>query len=545
MKMNLRTLRAKLLGSKRAKVIASVIATAAILTTTGTAFAGWSPDRPVFDWNNPSQQVGSTTGPVFNSFINTPYYGDERAFFDAANSDNATQTGAFKDNLTVPSTGSKEVTLRMYVHNNGNQSLNGNGVDGKSVAHDTSVHITLPTGTETALRARAYIDASNATPTEVTDTADLTSNSAFSISYVPGSAVIFNGAHTNGLALSDNIVAGGDKIGYKDMDGNFPGCFSYQSVIEIKVKVNTPTQKITKQVRKAGITGWNSSATVNVGDKENWLIGYTNTGAVNQDKVAVWDQLPPHLKVVPGSVKLVTVNNAGQTVNTVQSNTDLFTGYDNFGTWNPNGGFYLMFDTTAQDDFTTCTVTSTNIAHVHSTQSPNDITANADVTINKQNCTPPTPPAYTCDLLDINKVGADTERTVNIKSFVTTQTDTAPYKDVVIDWGDKSAPLTTNTAVGQTHQYAAYGTYTVTATAHFTVNGKDITATSANCAKPVTFTAPGTPVPPTPPVTTVTTPPTTLVNTGAGSVLGIFAAAMIVGTLAHRFFTSRRLTREI
>jgi hypothetical protein len=542
--MKLRTLRAKLFGKKSAKVIASVITTAAILaTTTSAVFAGYTPDdRPVFDWNNPAQQVGSTTGPVFNSFINTPYYGDERAFFDAASSDNATATGAFKDNLTVPTSGSKEVTLRMYVHNNANQSLNGDGVTGKSVAKDTSVHITLPTATDTALRARAYINSSNASPTEVTDTADLTSNSAFSISYVPGSAVIYNGAHTGGLKLSDNIVTSGDKIGYKDMDGNFPGCFNYQATIEIKVKVNTPTQTVTKQVRKAGATTWGKTATVNVGDKENWLIGYQNTGAVNQDHVAVWDQLPPHLKVVPGSVKWIYVGTDGSTQSPVQSDTDLFKTWDDFGTWNQNGGFYLSYDTTALDDFTACTVTSTNIVNAHSTQQPNNITSSADVTINKQNCTPPPTPTYTCDLFSIVP-GDNDKRTVTVSAFKTTQSTTAPFKNVVIDWGDKTTPLTTDKAVGKTHTYTVAGTYKLTATAHFTVNGQDVTSTGTSCTQTVTYTTPGTP-PVTPPTTTTPSAPTTLVNTGAGSVLGIFAAAMVVATIAHRFFIGRRLSRE-
>src|SRR5476651_585071 len=97
MTMNLRNLRAKLIGTKRAKVIAGIITIAAVLTTTGTAFAGWTPDRPVFDWNNPAQQVGSTTGPVFNSFINTPFYGDERTFFDAGRTDQITTSSGFKD----------------------------------------------------------------------------------------------------------------------------------------------------------------------------------------------------------------------------------------------------------------------------------------------------------------------------------------------------------------------------------------------------------------------------------------------------------------
>lgn len=53
------------------------------------------------------------------------------------------------------------------------------------------------------------------------------------------------------------------------------------------------------------------------------------------------------------------------------------------------------------------------------------------------------------------------------------------------------------------------------------------------------------PTPPvTPPVTPPATPPTQLVNTGAGDVIGIFAATAILGAFAHRWFLSRRLARQ-
>src|SRR3989344_3022403 len=87
-----------------------IVATAGAPGT--VVFAGWSPNRPVFDYNNTADRVGSLTGPVFNSFINTPFYGDERAFFDASRTDQASQPNAFKDVLAYPTQGSKEVILR-------------------------------------------------------------------------------------------------------------------------------------------------------------------------------------------------------------------------------------------------------------------------------------------------------------------------------------------------------------------------------------------------------------------------------------------------
>ena len=53
-----------------------------------------------------------------------------------------------------------------------------------------------------------------------------------------------------------------------------------------------------------------------------------------------------------------------------------------------------------------------------------------------------------------------------------------------------------------------------------------------------------TPVTPVTPVTPTTPTPTQLVNTGPGSVIGIFAAASIVGAVGHRLFKNRQLARN-
>src|ERR1019366_9475289 len=100
----------------------------------------------------------------------------------------------------------------------------------------------------------------------------------------------------------------------------------------------------------------------------------------------------------------------------------------------------------------------------------------------------------------------------------------------VIAWGDKTSTQPIANPVGQTHQYGADGTYTVSATATFTVDGNSVTASGPQCKKQVTFTSVTPPKVTPPPVTppTPSTPaaaPTALVNTGPGSVVAMFAAA--------------------
>jgi uncharacterized repeat protein (TIGR01451 family) len=139
-------------------------------------------------------------------------------------------------------------------------------------------------------------------------------------------------------------------------------------------------------------------------------------------------------------------------------------------------------------------------------------------------------PSFSCDLLSVTK---GDNRTVTVNDFKQTAKN-ATFANVVIDWGDKTAPLTTSASpVGQKHQYAADGTYNVAATAHFTVNGQDKTATGQTCAQTVSFTTA------TPPPTPTPQPPATLPNTGAGDVIVPAFIVSVLGYAAHLFRTKR------
>jgi hypothetical protein len=154
----------------------------------------------------------------------------------------------------------------------------------------------------------------------------------------------------------------------------------------------------------------------------------------------------------------------------------------------------------------------------------------------------PTPtPAYTCDELNIS---AESNRTVKVSSFNTTATNGATFSNATIKWGDSSSDTTTSNVVGQTHQYAQNGTYTVIATANFNVNGQTESATSPSCEQVVTFnsTTPPTVTPPTTTTPVSSTTPTQLVNTGPGSVIAIFAAVSAASAVAYRWFLGRKLT---
>lgn len=234
---------------------------------------------------------------MFNSFINTPSYGDERSFADARRSDESITS--YKNSVPNVTDGSKEVVIRTYVHNNANQNLNTNG---SGIAHNTKVRVLIPTATSNGLRARSYISADNAS--QVEDTVDFTSTRNFSLQYVPGSAKLYNnGVFANGVQISDTVVTTGALIGDDALDGNLPGCFGYASVVEIHVKITAVN--FTKEVRVKGDKAWLNSVSVKPGQHEEWLMSFQNVGSTDVTGVNMSDKLPPHLSVIPGSVKYI------------------------------------------------------------------------------------------------------------------------------------------------------------------------------------------------------------------------------------------------
>lgn len=506
----------------------------------GLVQAEFYPNRPTYDYNksgngncsdptNPAVdfgRCGSMDGPVFNSFINTPSYGDERAFLDARRTDQ-TASGSYKNVLSDVTQGSREVIVRMYVHNNANGTTNASG---EGVAKDTKVRIDLPEATASSLRTRGYISASNATPQLVEDTVDFTSGEAFSVAYIPGSATLVNNqGFKNGVALNDSIVTTGALIGDDALDGQLPGCFEYEAIVQIRVKVTpkqNPAIEFKKEVNKAGVDGWKEEVSVKPGDKIKWLITFKNTGPVDLTNVRISDKLPPHVQLVPGTVRYIDANQ-----DVVQGDAPLFgTGGINYNKWSPNGGFYVRFETTAKSDFEGCSVFIRNIAY-NNTDQTSQLEDTADVRIVKENCVPPVTPKYACDLLTVKPLG---DRKYELKTNFTA-TGGATFKQVsyaITSNGQTIAPFVTTNATNAVFTLPADGTYVFRATPQFTVDGKVVSAADNDkCAASVSLAG----------VTPVKTTPVALPNTGVESLIGLFAIVTLIGAGAHRFWFARRV----
>lgn len=503
------------------KMLAGVAFVAAIIGIV-TATTAWSPDRPTYTYQSPAPYV------TFNSITNNPNYGDERTFFDAKSAAN-TSTGGFVNNANTE--GADEMLLRVYVHNNAADNLNtvpdGNG-GFKGIAKNTKVRIQLPTAAAANLRANAYISADNAQPQIVSDEVDFSGSGAFSLEYVPGSARAYNNAVPGGMTLSDSIVTTGAPIGYEAANGTLPGCFQYANIVTIKVKVKKPAYSVQKSVRLEGQTSadWKESVKQEAGKNVDWRIEFKNNGSTQLKDVKVVDEVPAGLAIVPGSVKLYNTSNpSGYTYpdSAIQASGRQIN--VNIGTYNPAAGAFVTFKTKVPEakDLKCGVNKYLNLAYA-TPEGSGTVSDGADVTVEKKCENTPT---YVCETLKIEKT---TGREVKVSEFKTSQANGATFKNVVINWGDNTTPLTTNNAVGQKHTYAADGTYTVIATATFTVNGADKTTTSEACKATVSFgTTPTTP-----------TTPGKLPNTGAGDVVGIFTAVTVAGAVAHRYFLGRQ-----
>lgn len=175
-----------------------------------------------------------TASPAFNVFTGVPGYGDESAFVAGRVSGSS---AAFTDPVNDPCTNGTQYSVRVYVHNAANQTLN-NGGNGPSVARNSKVQVSVPS--TTAGNIRGTISASNAGSVSDTLKINCGGGKTVALSYVAGSAIQqkMNGATA---PLSDSIVTTGAPIGTQGPDGNMWGCFGQRVLVFLKVEVKETT----------------------------------------------------------------------------------------------------------------------------------------------------------------------------------------------------------------------------------------------------------------------------------------------------------------
>ena len=357
-------------------------------------------------------------------------------------------------------------------------------------ADNLRVKINIPTtaGVNQTVTTTTSADNSN----KVTGSASVTLDSANAyLEYIPGTATWKHASTANGpmtvtQPVSDAVVTSPNGL----VLGNENPCQAGSIVVQARVIV--PGTKVVKQVEKASETGkWATTNTANPGDVLKYMITYTNTGNNTANNVIVRDNLPPYLTYVPNTTYVFNGSNPSGALD--KSNAVTTDGII-IGNYAPGITAYVTLEAKVADESALpCGVTRlTNVGIAHPTGTPEYYnTAYTDV---NHTCTPPpVTPVYSCDLLGLSAIDTN-----GVKATVSyTANNGATYKSASFDWGDGSA-ATSGPSTSASHTYGKDGTYTVTATVTFTVNGADKAVTSANCAKQITIKTP-----PTPPVTPV------------------------------------------
>ncbi len=514
------------------KAFVAVATIALVAGVASQAIAGFGPNREIRDFAN---NQGGFNHVTFNSFTNVPNgIGDERDFFRGSK---VGPSAAWTDPVTGIA-GGTEVEMKILVHNNANPALNDSG---EGVAKNVNVRAVLPTGIAQSQQATAYISASNAQPQQIWDTLDMTGAGGgfFQIEYIPGSAKVYN--HENGQtsAISDSLVTTGVNL------GDQKGCVNYIREVTFRVRVRMTEYKTQKTARLKGedSTKWRKTVNAKVGDQVEWRIWFANSGTTRLNEVSLVDKLPSHTTVV-GNIEM----DKGSNPTAVYGADSIKEGgksiHINMGDFLPGGGAYVYYTT----KINSAKELECGINQIINTAYPapkgmGSLVDQAAVNVfGKEDCKEPEKPKYICESLKVEKLGGRKVRaTVSAPA-----SGGATFKNVTLNWGDGSQAKVTDQLVNE-YTYAADGTYKVTASVTFTVNGVDKTVTSDACAKMVTFEKvvekcpiPGKEHLPKDSPECKETPVTPeLPSTGAGSMIGLFAIVTLLGAVAHNVLSRR------
>lgn len=330
--------------NKIAKTVLSVSAAAVVATATMTpafvnAWGDSNDGRPSYTLAQINNgDLGNKI--TFNSISNGKI-GDEKNFVGAKlTNGNASVYNANEINVEDGQT----YTIRLYVHNNNPQGT-------KTVAKDVKVNFSLPTTVSNEQTVIGYLDSSNANPTRYWDEVTLKSSDNFYIEYVPGSAKYTNTQGT--FALSDAVINNGQKIGYKTMNGEIPGCYEYDGEATIQVRVHkSVSAKLAKTVRiKGSGAQFAESVDAKVGDEVEFQIEYVNLLSDTVKDVMIRDILPTNMEYVENSTYLYNSNYKDGKL--LPENTVTTSGI-NIGSYNAKGNAYIRFTAKVIDKTLAC-----------------------------------------------------------------------------------------------------------------------------------------------------------------------------------------------
>ena len=323
----MRNIYKSILGLSAAVVIAAGTLTPAIVNAWGDSNNG----RPSYTLSQIENGVlGNTI--TFNSISNNQKIGNEKNFVGAKVAGEKVTTWN-ADTINVKD--GETYTIRLYVHNNNPKGLN-------AIAKDVKATFSIPTTVAKTQTIIGYLDSSNASPARYWDEVTLKASEDVYLEYVDGSARYVN-AKLGTVKLANSVVTSGALLGYDKLDGNIPGCYKYDGVVMIDVKVHSSVAaKISKTVRIKGSSDktWKESVTAKVGDEVEFQIEYVNLLASQVNNVMIRDVLPTNIEYVKDSTYLY---NAAYQKGILLNDNTLVTNGINIGSYSPKGNAYVRF----------------------------------------------------------------------------------------------------------------------------------------------------------------------------------------------------------
>lgn len=235
-------------------------------------------------------------------------------------------------------------TIRLYVHNN-----NPKGTE--AVAEGVRANFSLPTTVAKSHTIIGYLNSTNANPGTYWDEVTLNSDSDFYLEYVDGSAKYTN-AKMGTVSLPNEVITSGATLGYDSLNGKIPGCYEYDGVVTIDVKVhNSVTAYLSKVVRVKGTTEWKEAVDAKIGDEVEYKIVYKNLLANDVDNVMIRDVLPTNVEYVQNSTYLY---NYYYQNGTLLDSNNLTTSGINIGSYAPKGNAEVWFTGKVVDKTLAC-----------------------------------------------------------------------------------------------------------------------------------------------------------------------------------------------
>lgn len=327
------------------KTILSVAACAIVAgaTITPAAVNAWGDSnhgRPSYTLDQIDAGVlGDTI--TFNSISNGKI-GDEKNFVGAKlSSDTGTTWHGNEINVAMNET----YTIRIYVHNNSPKGT-------ARIAKDVTASFSLPTSVATEQNIIGYLSSSNANPTLYWDEVKLVADQDFYIEYIDGSAKYTN-AVLGTVALPNEVITSGATLGYDKLDGNIPGCYQYDGVVTIQVKVHPSVSSfVSKTVRNVTVsantaTGFTANGNAfaettdaKIGEYVEYQIEYRNLLAERASNVMIRDVLPTNMEYVENTTRLYNSNYQDGIL--IKENTVTTDGI-NIGNYDTNGLAYVRF----------------------------------------------------------------------------------------------------------------------------------------------------------------------------------------------------------